>query len=768
MSATAFSRKMKVLLVEDNQADARFLREAMKETGTERPHMVHVQRLSDALAKIDHEPFDVILLDLSLPDAEGMETITRMQERASGVPIVVLTGLDDADVAMRALRQGAQDYLIKGQGDSHLLMRSMRYAIERKRGEEALQKREEHYRSLIENALDIISILNEDGGIRYASPSVRRVLGHEPAELVGRSLFSYVHPDDVPAAQDLLSPKHDGASESVSREFRFRHKQGNWSALEAAGKHFIDEAGKPGIIINARDVSERRRAEEELRLANETLRAVIDTSPLAIYTLDRDRKLRSWNPAAERMFGWSAPEVIGQPLPTILPEEQHDTLAQFERILRGEETLRGVEARRLRKDGSTLEVSIWTSPLRSATGEAVGIMAVVVDNTERKRLEEQLRLAQRMEAVGRLAGGVAHDFNNLLTIITGYTDLLLDRMHPGEPLRRQAEEIRKAASRAAALTNQLLAFSRKHVLQPKVVDLNEVVAELERMLRRLIGEDVNLVTWLDSKGGCVKADPSQIEQVIVNLVVNAREAMPSGGRLTIETKNVYLDEDYARTHVGVKPGPYVMLAVTDTGHGIDPNTLQHIFEPFFTTKKQKGTGLGLATVYGIVKQSGGHIWVYSEVGKGSSFKIYLPRVAEPASEHEAALLPAGLARSEETILIAEDEDTVRALVREILQNKGYRVLEARHGGEALELSERYKGRIHLLVTDVVMPQMSGRELSERIHNAHPDMKVLYISGYTDNVMVPHGMLNEGAQFLQKPFAPEALARRVREMLDTEE
>ena len=768
MSAAALSRKMKVLLVEDNQADARFLREAMKETGMDRAYMVHVQRLSDAFAKIDQERFDVILLDLSLPDAEGMETITRMQERASGVPIVVLTGLDDADIAMRALRQGAQDYLVKGQGDSHLLMRSMRYAIERKRGEEALQKREEHYRSLIENALDIISILNEDGGIRYASPSVQRVLGYDPVELIGRSIFSYAHPDDVAAVQDLLSGKHDGAAESVSREFRFRHKQGNWYTLEAAGKHFIDEAGQPGTIFNARDVTERRKSEEELRLVNETLRAVIDTSPLAIYTLDRDRRLRSWNPAAERMFGWNTTEVMGQPLPTILPEQQHDSLAQFERILSGEETLRGVEAHRLRKDGSTLDVSIWTSPLRSATGETIGIMAVVVDNTERKRLEEQLRLAQRMEAVGRLAGGVAHDFNNLLTIITGYTDLLLDRMHSGEPLRRQAEEIRKAASRAAALTNQLLAFSRKHVLQPKVVDLNEEVAEMDRMLRRLIGEDVNLVTCLDSKGGRVKADPTQIEQVIVNLVVNAREAMPSGGRLTIETKNVYLDEDYARTHVGVKAGAYVMLAVTDTGHGIDAVTLQHIFEPFFTTKKQKGTGLGLATVYGIVKQSGGHVWVYSEVGKGSSFKIYLPRVEEPASEREAALLPAGLARSEETILVAEDEDTVRALVREILQNKGYRVLEARQGTEALELSQRHKGRIHLLVTDVVMPQMSGRELSERIRLAHPDTKVLYISGYTDNVVVPHGMLDEGAQFLQKPFAPEALARKVREMLDMEE
>lgn len=767
MSAIALSHQMKVLLVEDNPADARLLREAMRDAGTPPAQMVHVQRMSEALKRLASVRFDVILLDLTLPDTEGMETIRTMRGHDGGAPIVVLTGLDDQEVAMRALREGAQDYLVKGQSDSQLLMKSMRYAIERKRAEEALQKREEHFRSLIENALDIIAIIQADGFFRYASPSVARVLGYRPDELIGRNIFSQVHEDDRVALKDMLAVSGSEPASPVSREFRFRHQNGEWLVIEAAGRSFVDEAGNPGIIINARDITGRKKSEEALREVNETLRAVIATSPLAIYTLDRGRDVRTWNPAAERIFGFSEEEVLGRPLPTILEEDDAATRAQFERMLRGEETLVGFESRRKRRDGSVIDVSIWTAALRNAAGEIEGIMAAVADNTERRRLEEQLRLSQRMEAVGRLAGGIAHDFNNLLTIIAGYSDLLLDRMHSGEPLRRHAEEIRKAAARAGALTSQLLAFSRKQVLQPKVVDLNEIVGEMDKMLRRLIGEDIQFVARLDPKGGRVKADPGQIEQVIVNLAVNAREAMPGGGKLTVETRNIYLDEEHARTHVGIAAGPYVMLAVTDTGHGMDAQTVRHIFEPFFTTKKQKGTGLGLATVYGIVIQSGGSIYAYSELNHGTCFKIYLPRIEEAAEKRQAPPPPAMPARQEETILVAEDEDTVRALVREILLTKGYKVLEARHGAEALELADRHQGKISLLVTDVVMPQLSGRDLSERILKARPDTKVLFMSGYTDNVVVPHGILDEGAQFLQKPFTPEALARKVREVLDAE-
>ncbi len=383
-----------------------------------------------------------------------------------------------------------------------------------------------------------------------------------------------------------------------------------------------------------------------------------------------------------------------------------------------------------------------------------------------KSLEEQLRQSQRIEAVGQLAGGIAHDFNNLLTVIKGYSELLLIKLKEGDPIKGNIEEIHRASLRAADLTRQLLAFSRRQILEFKVLDLNSILPDLDKMLHRLIGEDIELVFLLSGHLGKIKSDAGQIEQVILNLAVNARDAMPSGGKLTIETANVELDETYARTHIGVKPGRYVMLSVSDTGVGMTPEVKEHIFEPFFTTKeKGKGTGLGLSTVYGIVKQSEGEIWVYSEPGHGTTFKIYLPRV-----EEEATALPHGddkgpLPRGSETILLVEDEPSVRGLAVQILRENGYRLLEAANGNEALRMAQEYAGEIHLLLTDVVMPQMGGKELANRLKTLRPGMKVLFTSGYTDDAIVHHGVLNSGIDFLQKPFSPETLAQKVREILD---
>ncbi len=392
---------------------------------------------------------------------------------------------------------------------------------------------------------------------------------------------------------------------------------------------------------------------------------------------------------------------------------------------------------------------------------------------ERKRTEaalreseERLRQSHKLEAMGRLAGGIAHDFNNLLTAIIGYSDLALRRLHDNDPLRRNIDEIKKASNRAASLTHQLLAFSRKQVLQPKVLDLNEVVANMDAMLRRVIGEDIDLVTVLEPQLGHVRADPGQIEQVIMNLVINSRDAMPRGGKLTIKTGNVELDQAYSRSHASVRTGPYVMLAVSDTGTGMDPETQAHIFEPFFTTKEQgKGTGLGLATVYGIVKQSGGNIWVYSEVGRGTTFKIYLPPVAETVQSLKPAGTLAEPERGWETVLLVEDEGAVRNLIHGVLEMNGYTVLQADSGIEAIRICEEYEGPIHLLITDVVMPQMGGRDLAERLEASHPEMRVLYMSGYTDDAIVHHGVLDEGVAFLEKPFTPDSLARKAREVLD---
>ncbi|OLC71983.1 MAG: hypothetical protein AUH78_17050 [Gemmatimonadetes bacterium 13_1_40CM_4_69_8] len=372
-----------------------------------------------------------------------------------------------------------------------------------------------------------------------------------------------------------------------------------------------------------------------------------------------------------------------------------------------------------------------------------------------------------MEAVGRLAGGIAHDFNNLLTAILGSADLLLDTLSPDAPEREDLDEIRKAAKRAADLTRQLLAFSRQQLLAPQVLDVNALLTNLEKLLRRLIGEHIELRTALAPNVGAVQADPGQLEQVIVNLAVNARDAMPQGGQLTIETANAELDEAYAAEHFPARPGSYVLLAVTDTGTGMDAQTKSHIFEPFFTTKeKGKGTGLGLATVYGIVKQSDGYIWVYSEPGHGTSFKIYLPRVAEAPGPARPGFELSASVRGSETVFVVEDDEMVRALIRRMLETRGYTVLLAPHGDEALQLLERHPGRVDLLMTDVVMPGMSGRDLADRVAERRPGIKVLYLSGYTDDAIVRHGVLEPGIAFLQKPFSADALARKVREVLDS--
>jgi PAS domain S-box-containing protein len=426
-------------------------------------------------------------------------------------------------------------------------------------------------------------------------------------------------------------------------------------------------------------------------------------------------------------------------------------------------------------DGEAVaHVELSTFPFISQpAGKMTGVVEYVRNITEKKqaeealhRSEEQLRQAVKMEAVGRLAGGVAHDFNNILTAITGYSELLLMNLPPGDPQRQEVEDIRQAAERAASLTRQLLAFSRKQVLQPRRLDLNRVVGDMDKMLRRIIGEDIDLVTVLGENLGTVQADPGQIEQVVMNLAVNARDAMPHGGKLTLETANVDLDPAYAEEHLEVQAGPYVMLAVSDTGIGLDPESKAHLFEPFFTTKEMgKGTGLGLSTVYGIIKQSGGLIWVYSEPGKGTTFKIYLPRLEGAAAVTEGVPAPASSDRGTETILLVEDEDLVRQVARRILERYGYTVLAAASGQQALDLSRQHAGPIHLMLTDVVMPGMSGQEIREDLQSKRPEMEVLFMSGHTENAIVHHGVLDEGTAFIQKPFKHEVLARKVREVLD---
>jgi PAS domain S-box-containing protein len=504
----------------------------------------------------------------------------------------------------------------------------------------------------------------------------------------------------------------------------------------------------------------------EIRDARDFLQSITENSPDAIITTDGRGRVTYFSRGAEAMFGYSAEEMIGTSVADLYPGGREEARS-IKRRLDQDGLLRNYETGFRAKDGRRVEISASISVLRDANGAAVGTLGLLKDIAERRGLEEQLRQSQKMDAIGRLAGGIAHDFNNLLTVIAGRAQLILSRLRPEEPIYRDATLVRTTADRAAALTQQLLAFSRKQVLQPQVLDLNRVTTAMEPMLGRLIGEDIDLTVVPAPDLGRVKTDPGQIEQVIVNLVVNSRDAMPQGGRITVETANVDLDEAYASRHVSVPAGEYVMLAVSDTGAGMDEATRSRVFEPFFTTKEPgKGTGLGLATVYGIVKQSGGDIRLYSEVGAGTTFKIYLPRVVEAVSPPDpGAGLAATMPRGDETVLLVEDEPEVRDLAREILEGSGYRVLQACDAQDAVLMAERHAGPIHLLLTDVIMPRESGRALVERLRPLRPEMQVLYMSGYTNEAIVRHGVLDPDTQFIQKPFSPAGLGHKVRAALD---
>jgi PAS domain S-box-containing protein len=545
----------------------------------------------------------------------------------------------------------------------------------------------------------------------------------------------------------------------------------------------IAEEEEARLLLIIQDLTEEERLHAARRASEQRFRDLVQGLDAIVWEADTASfRFTFVSQRAEAVLGYSVDHWLRSPefwVERVHPDDRRQVLATCQTAL-AEGRDHEVEYRAVAADGRTVWLRDLVQLVRDAQGRPRQLRGITVDVTERKRAEEalrrsedQLRQAQKMEAVGQLAGGIAHDFNNLLMVIQGDSDLILRRLPQGHQLRKNAEGIREAAQQAASLTRQLLAFSRKQVLAPRLVDLNQVVADMQKMLQRLLGETIQLVTVPHPDPGLVKADPGQLEQVIMNLAVNGRDAMPDGGRLTIETAPLTLDEAAAREHGEILPGRYVMLVVTDTGHGMDAATQARLFEPFFTTKEPgKGTGLGLSTVYGIVTQSGGHIWVQSQAGRGTAFRVCLPVAAEeevvvaerePEAPEEAAPAAAGM----ETVLLVEDAQRVREVVREILEMSGYSILEARNGPEAVEIARRHAGPIHLMVTDVVMPQMSGRELAQRLAAVRPDMKVLYMSGYTDDAIVRHGVLEAGTAFLSKPFTPDALAAKVREVLDAE-
>ena len=642
------SSPLRLLVVDDAIEHAEMVVEFIR-SGDAWPNaaMKTAASYEQALAAFEAERFDVAFFDYSLGARDGLSLLREIRQRGVFTPVIVLTGRGAEEVAVEAMKAGAADYLSKANLSIEALERAIRHALalhaeelHRLEAEAAVRASEERFRALVENSSDALLLMDAEGRVTYLTPSSERHLGWKREQMIGRSIFDYVHPDDREHVGQRMADALEHPLRAITQEIRFQHSDGDWRIMEGIGVNRLKDPSVGAIVLNARDV------------------------------------------------------------------------------------------------------------------------------TERRKLEEQLRQSQKMEAVGQLAGGVAHDFNNLLTAILGYCSLMLDEVPQEDPLRQDLMEIQAAGERAAALTRQLLAFSRRQMLQPQVVDINTLIKQLEKLLRRLISEDVELVASLADDLQPVRVDPASIEQILVNLAVNARDAMPVGGHLTIETSNVEIDDAYTLTHVSMQPGPYVMLAVGDTGRGMDAATAARVFEPFFTTKEQgRGSGLGLATVYGIVKQSGGYIWVYSEVGHGTVFKVYLPPARTRALPRPNDARPRESAHGWETVLLVEDEDAVRALAREVLRRHGYIVLEARHGVDALRVAERHPDTIHLMVTDVVMPHMSGREVAERLNTVRPHMKVLFISGYTDHALM-NRELAPGSAFLQKPFTPEVFARKVRHVLDS--
>jgi PAS domain S-box-containing protein len=643
----------------------------------------------------------------------------------------------------------------------------MRDITERRQAEEALRESEELFRSLFEEAPVAYHEIDSEGIIRRVNRTECNWLGYGPGEMLGRPAWDFVVPEQRETARAAVREKMRAPFTPAPFQREWLCRDGRRLTVEMHENLILGAQGEVLAIRTAvLDITERRQAEEALRESEERYRSLFENAPYGIYRVALDGRLLQVNPAFVAMLGYgSKHELLARNILTDVYSTPEERLRLVEQALQSGR-FEDAETEFRRRDGTLIAVRLVGRILRQPDGAVAGFEMMAENVTERKHLEEQFRQVQKMEAIGRLAGGVAHDFNNLLMVIRGYGDLLLEQLEEGDRRRRSADEIVKAAERAASLTRQLLAFSRKQVLQPRVLDLNAVVANLGKMLPRLIGEDVQLATILQPGLGRVKADPGQLEQVLMNLAVNARDAMPQGGKLTVETADAELDEEYAAGHPDVAPGRYVCLAVSDTGCGMDAETRAYIFEPFFTTKERgRGTGLGLPTVYGIIKQSGGHIWVYSEVDKGTVFKIYLPTIAQMAEEAAAADRPEPPGSGHETILLVEDESDVRAILCDVLSHSGYKVLEAGEGSEALRVCGQHPEPIHLIITDLVMPRMGGRELIERLCALRPESRVIYMSGYTDDTLVHAGVLEAGIPFLQKPFTSGAVVRKVREVLD---
>ena len=757
----------RILIVDDDEATAELQRRRLRRADYE---TVVVTDLKSAREQIDQDDISLIILDYRLEgNRTGLEFYEQLKAAGDAPPAILVTGFSNEAIVVQALRAGIQDFVAKSPDYLDYLPHAVRQVLEKVEAEHRLVESESRKAAMFQSALDGIVTMDASGCIREFNPAAEKIFGHAAGAVLGQKVVDVLVPgaSRVEFTGELQRLLETGQSQFIGCRFEV-------TALHASGSVFPVElstsvagaAGDPLIIASVRDMSEQKQAELELRLRH---RALEQVSEGILFTdpTQPDNPIIYANKAFERITGYKAEEVIGRNC-RILQGERSDPQAVAEmHAAVVERRSCGVELINYRADGKPFWNVASIAPLQDDEGRVTHFVGVLTDVTQRKIQEEQLRQSLKMEAIGRLAGGIAHDFNNLLTIILGNSQFAQSKLPTEDPnLRGLLAEINEAADKAAGLTRQLLAFSRKQLLEPKVIDINGLISRLSGMLKRLIGDNVSLVCHLNPEVSAITADPGQIEQILINLAVNARDAMAEGGKLLIETANDEFDHTYTESHPDVDPGPYVRISVSDTGHGMTADVIEHVFEPFFTTKPLgEGTGLGLATVFGIVKQSGGHIGVYSEPGHGTTFNVYFPRKMEPSvNSSEEASRPGK--RGSETILLVEDDRRVRQITSQYLREAGYFVIEASSGSDVQQLAGQYSQPIQLLISDVVMPGLNGRQVADHFLKYHPGARVLFVSGYTNDIIVQRGVLENGMAFLQKPFTQQSLARKVREVLDS--
>ncbi|HEY6443980.1 MAG TPA: PAS domain S-box protein [Candidatus Acidoferrales bacterium] len=760
--------RLRVLILEDNQRDAELFIQKLKETGFSFDADT-VDTEQAFVASFQSRVYDLILSDYSIPEWSGLEAFRFVKRSGINIPFVLVTGTLGEEAAVDLIKEGVADYILKDR--LARLPSAVRRALEEKRtrdeaarARQALRDSEEKVRLLLDSTAEAIYGINLEGHCTFCNPACVRLLGYDdPSDLLGKQMHALSHrtrPECTPRSVEecpICAAARAGRGIHLDEQLLWK-KDGSSFPAECWSHPMLQDGKSIGSVVTFLDITERKQIEDNLR----RVASVVESSQDAIISQTLDGIILTWNLGAEQIYGYSRSEVLGKPLAIIVPPDRQNEFQGILKKISWGENVEQLGTICVRKDGKQVPVSLSVSSIKDANGKIVGASVIARDITETKHLEEMFLQAQKMEAVGRLAGGVAHDFNNLLGVIIGYSDIVEARLKDDDPVRAKVAQIKKAGQGAARLTRQLLAFSRQQILDSRILDLNSVVTDVQKMLQRLIGADVEMVTSLCPNLATVKADQGQMEQVIMNLIVNSRDALPDGGTLTIETSNVELDDLYVLSHPELTAGSFVMLAVTDTGTGIDAETQKHIFEPFFTTKEQgKGTGLGLSTVYGVVKQSGGSISVSSEVGRGTTFKIYLPQTQAAAERDNPE--PKRLFEGTETILVVEDEESLRKLTCEMLLENHYTVLEASNGFEAHEIAQLHEGPIHLLLTDVVMPRISGPSLAKSLMARNPNMKVLYMSGYMNSSVVQELAIS-GSEFLQKPFMSDTLTRKVREIL----